>query len=265
MATEELWNQYKFAGDPEAKHGLISHYLPMVPILAGRMAMKLSAVVGYEDLVGWGVIGLIEAVEKFDPGRGVKFETYATTRIKGAMADGMREADWVPRSVRQNARRIARVYASLEKELGRAATDEEVAAEMGVSLEEFQRMVADASRGAVLSLDEMIQMSENGRHVTLLDAVPDMETPDPLAVCEVEDLKERLARAIDELPERERLVVTLHYYDELTVKEIAEILGVSEGRVSQLHTRAVLRLRSRLAPGEASDTKVAGGTRRAHG
>ena len=250
MATEELWNQYKFGGGPGAKEELIARYLPMVPVLAGRMAMKLSAVVGYEDLVGWGVIGLIEAVEKFDPGRGVKFETYATTRIKGAMADGMREADWVPRSVRQNARRIARAYAALERRLGRPATDEEAAAELGVSLGEFQRMVADASRGAVLSLDEMIQMSEDGRQVTLLDAVPDLESPDPLAVCEVEDLKEHLARAIDELPEREKLVVTLHYYDELTVREIAEILGVSEGRVSQLHTRAVLRLRSRLARSE---------------
>ncbi|MGE5585658.1 MAG: FliA/WhiG family RNA polymerase sigma factor [Bacillota bacterium] len=253
MATEELWDQYKSGGDPGAKEELIARYLPMVPVLAGGMAMKLSAVVGYEDLVGWGVIGLIEAVEKFDPGRGVKFETYAKTRIKGAMADGMREADWVPRSVRQNARRIARAYAALERRLERPATDEEAAAEIGVSLEEFHKMVADVSRGAVLSLDEIIQTSEDGRQVTVLDAVPDPESPDPLAVCEAGDLKERLASAIDELPEREKLVVTLHYHDELTVREIAEILGVSEGRVSQLHTRAVLRLRSRLMPGGDQD------------
>jgi len=247
--VQELWDEYKSRGNPRAKEELIARYLPMVPVLAGRMAMKLSAVVGYEDLVGWGVIGLIEAIEKFDPGRGVRFETYARTRIRGAMADGVREADWVPRSVRQNARRMAGAYAALERRLGRPATDEEAAAELGVSPDKLQRMLADASRGAVLSLDEIVQMSEDGRAVTLLDAVPDLDSPDPVAVYELEDLRRRLARAFDELPERERLVVTLHYYDELTVREIAEILGVSEGRVSQLHTRAVLRLRARLAPG----------------
>lgn len=248
MSLPELWGEYKSGGNCHAKEELVAHYLPMVPMLAGRMAMKLSTVVDYEDLVGWGVIGLMEAVEKFDPGRGVKFETYAETRIKGAMADGVREADWVPRSVRQNAKRIGRAYAVLERKLGRPASDEEVAAELGASLEHMQRMMAEIARGALLSLNEVLQITDDGRTVTVLDSVADPESPDPLAICEFEDMRARLARAIDELPERERLIVTLHYYDELASKEIAEILGVSEGRVSQLHARAMLRLRAKLMP-----------------
>ncbi len=243
-----MWDAYKSGGSDQAKEELVAHYLPMVHMLAGRMAMKLSTAVEYEDLVGWGVIGLMEAVEKFDPGKGIRFETYAETRIRGAMTDGVREGDWVPRSVRQNARRIGQAYAALAMRLARPATDEEVAAELDVSQEQLQRMIAEVARGTLLSLDEALQVSEDGHTVTVLDSIADPASPDPLLVCEVEDLKSRLARAIDELPERERLVVTLHYYDELTSKEIAEILGVSEGRVSQLHARAVLRLRARLMP-----------------
>lgn len=248
MGVPELWDQYKFGGDSQAKEELVTHYLPFVTALAARMAMRFSTVVDYEDLVGWGVIGLMEAVEKFDPTKGIRFETYAETRIKGAMADGVRETDWVPRSVRQNARRIGEAYTALDGKLGRPAGDEEVASALGVSVEHFQRMVAEVARGAVLSLDEVVQVGEDGRVVTVLDCVADPDSPNPLAVCELEDLRARLARAIDELPERERLIVALHYYDGLTSKEIAEILGVSEGRVSQLHARAVLRLRAKLVP-----------------
>ncbi len=251
MGLPELWGRYKGDGDPGAKQDLVVHYLPLVTTVAARMTMRLSSVVEYDDLVGWGVIGLIEAVEKFDPAKGVKFETYAQTRIRGAIADGVRELDWVPRSVRQNARQIGEAYAALDGRLGRPARDEEVASVLGVSVEHFQRMMADVARGAVLSLDEVIQVSEDGRVVTVLDCVADPDCPDPLAECELEDLRSRLAAAIDDLPERERLIIALHYYEGFTSREIAEILGISEGRVSQLHTRALLRLRVRLAQGRA--------------
>lgn len=208
--------------------------------------MKCPPLVDYGDLVGWGVVGLIESIDRFDPGKGARFETFARSRIRGAMIDGLREMDWVPRSTRDKAKQVEQAYGLLERKQGETATDQEVARELGISLNEFHSVLADISKGAVLSLDEMIQVSPDGETITLLDAVPDERSPDPYWEYETEDVKRRLAKAIDELPERERLVITLHYYHDLMIKEIADILGVTDGRVSQLHTQATLRLRARL-------------------
>jgi len=247
MLHPRAWQDYRLTQQSGAKQELIKGYLPLVTTIAGRVSMKCASMVDYGDLVGWGVIGLIESIDRFDPGRGVKFETFAKSRIKGAMMDGLREMDWVTRSTRKKAKQVEHAYSVLESKLGRAATDEEVACELGVNLSEFHRVLRDISQGAVLSLDEMIQVSEKGETITLLDAVPDPESPDPYLEYEAEEMRRLLAEAIDELPRREKLVITLHYYDGLMIKEIADLLGVTDGRVSQLHTQATLRLRARLS------------------
>ncbi|HXL04578.1 MAG: FliA/WhiG family RNA polymerase sigma factor [Firmicutes bacterium] len=247
MLHLRAWQDYKLTQKPSAKQELIKGYLPLVTTIAGRVSMKCPSIVDYGDLVGWGVIGLIESIDRFDPDKGVKFETFAKSRIRGAMMDGLREMDWVTRSTRKKAKQVERAYRVLERKLGRAATDGEVACELGVSLSEFHRVLQDISQGAVLSLDEMIQVSDKGETVTLLDAVPDSESPDPYLEYEAEEMRRLLAKAIDELPQREKLVITLHYYDGLMIKEIADLLGITDGRVSQLHTQATLRLRARLS------------------
>lgn len=246
MLHPRAWHDYKLTQKPSAKQDLIKGYLPLVTTIAGRVSMKCSSMVDYGDLVGWGVIGLIESIDRFDPDKGVKFQTFARSRIRGAMMDGLREMDWVTRSTRKKAKQVQHAYNVLENELGRAATDEEVACRLGISLSEFHRILTEISQGAVLSLDEMIQVSQEGETVALLDAVPDRESPDPYLEYEAKEMTIRLARAIDGLPQREKLVITLHYYHDIMIKEIADLLGVTDGRVSQLHTQATLRLRARL-------------------
>lgn len=209
--------------------------------------MRCPTIIDYDDLVGWGVIGLIESADRFDPDKGVKFGTFAKPRIRGAMIDGLREMDWVARSIRRKAKEIQHAYGVLEKRLHRAATDEEVACELGISISEFHKALTDISRGAVLSLDEMIQVSQEGDTITLFDAVPDPEGLDPYLEYEADEIKTRLAQAINRLPEREKTVVSLYYYNDLMIKEIADLLGITAGRVSQLHTQAILRLRAHFS------------------
>ena len=194
-----------------------------------------------------GSVGLINAIDRFEPAREIKFETYAITRIKGAIIDELRSLDWVPRSVRARAREIEKANAKLEHQLQRAPTDEEMAAELKISVEEFQDFLLQISNSTVAALDELWTVSDSsGDAVSLLDTIHDPDAPDPAAVMDQTDLKDRVAEAIARLPEREKLVVALYYYENLTLREIGEVLGVTESRVSQLHTKAVLRLRSRL-------------------
>ncbi len=247
MLHPRIWQDYKLARKPGTRQELIKGYLPLVTTIAGRVSMKCPSLVDYGDLVGWGVIGLIESIDRFDPVKGVKFETFAKSRIRGAMIDGLREMDWVTRSTRKKAKQVERAYSDLERTLGRAATDREVACRLGVSLGEFHRVLSDISQGAVLSLDEMIQVRQKGGTITLLDAVADTESPDPYLEYEAEEMRTLLAKAIDKLPQREKLVITLHYYHGLMIKEIADLLNITNGRVSQLHTQATLRLRARLS------------------
>jgi len=223
-------------------------YSPVVKYVAGRMSSGLPAHVEEAELISYGLGGLITAIERFDLAREIKFETYAITRIRGAIIDELRTLDWVPRSVRARARQIERVNMKLEAKLQRVPTDEEMAAELGISLDDFHEALLQISSSTIVALDELWNVTDSGGEgVSLLDTLPDRRTPDPHVLVERSNLRERIADAISALPEREKLVVALYYYENLTLREIGEVLGVTESRVSQLHTKAVLRLRSKLA------------------
>ncbi len=247
IELRDLWRRYKDDGDERARERLVVAYSPLVKYVSGRMASGLPAHVDEADLISYGLVGLINAIERFEPARAVKFETYAMTRVKGAIIDELRTLDWVPRSVRARARQIERANAKLEHTLQRAPTDEEMAAELDLSVEEFQSALLQISTSTVAALDELWTVGDSsGDQVSLLDTLTDENAPDPAAVMDQTELKERIAEAIRRLPERERLVIALYYYENLTLREIGDVLSVTESRVSQLHTKAVLRLRSRL-------------------
>src|ERR671921_863877 len=247
IELRDLWRRYKGSGDERARERLVVAYSPLVKYVSGRMASGLPAHVEEADLISYGLVGLISAIQRFEPEREIKFETYAITRIKGAIIDELRSLDWVPRSVRSRAREIERANSKLEHKLQRAPTDEEMAAELGMTVEEFQEALLQISNSTVAALDELWTVSDaSGDQVSLLDTLQDPGAPDQAAVMDATDLKDRIADAIARLPEREKLVVALYYYENLTLREIGEVLGVTESRVSQLHTKAVLRLRSRL-------------------
>jgi RNA polymerase sigma factor for flagellar operon FliA len=228
-------------------------YAPLVKYVAGRMASGLPAHVDEADLISYGLIGLISAIERFDLAREIKFETYAIPRIRGAIIDELRSLDWVPRSVRARAREIERANAKLEHRLQRAPTDEEMANELEMSMEDFQDALVQISHSTIAALDELWTVSDSsGDQISLLDTLQDPDAPDPEQIVDQSELKDRVADAIARLPEREKLVIALYYYENLTLREIGEVLGVTESRISQLHTKAVLRLRSRLQ-GEDAD------------
>jgi RNA polymerase sigma factor for flagellar operon FliA len=248
IELRDLWRRYKSGGDQKAREGLVVAYSPLVKYVAGRMASGLPAHVDEADLISYGLVGLINAIERFDLGREVKFETYAITRIKGAIIDELRSLDWVPRSVRQRAREIERANAKLEHRLQRAPNDEEMAAELGISVDDFQDALLQISHSTIAALDELWTVNDSsGDQVSLLDTITDESAPDPASLVDQTELKDRVADAIARLPEREKLVIALYYYENLTLREIGEVLGVTESRVSQLHTKAILRLRSRLS------------------
>ena len=247
IELRDLWRRYKATGDDKARERLVVAYSPLVKYVSGRMASGLPAHVEEADLISYGLVGLISAIQRFEPEREIKFETYAITRIKGAIIDELRSLDWVPRSVRSRAREIEKANAKLEHQLQRAPTDEEMAAELGMEVETFQEALLQISNSTVAALDELWTVSDSsGDQVSLLDTIQDPEAPDPAQVMDATDMKDRVADAIARLPEREKLVVALYYYENLTLREIGEVLGVTESRVSQLHTKAVLRLRGRL-------------------
>ena len=245
--TQSLWLEFRRTHDQGLRDRLILTYAPLVKYVAGRLGSGLPAHVDESDLVSYGLLGLISAIERYDPERDIKFETYAMARIKGAIIDELRALDWVPRSVRSRAREIERAIAELESRLGRAPTDEEIATKIGISTEELEESLTDISRSSIAALDELWSGSGEGDQVSLLDTIEDTTGPRPAEALDETELREALADAIARLPEREKLVVTLYYYEELTLREIGEVLGVTESRVSQLHTKAVLRLKARLA------------------
>jgi RNA polymerase sigma factor for flagellar operon FliA len=247
VELKELWRRYKDTGDARAREQLVLAFSPLVKYVAGRMSTGLPAHVEEADLISYGLLGLISAIERFDPGREIKFETFAMTRIKGSIIDELRSLDWVPRSVRAKAREIEKANAKLEHQLHRAPTDAEVAAELEMSIEDFQDALTRISNSSVVALDELWTLSDaSGDQVSLLDTIQDPDAVDPAAALDVTETKDRLAESIARLPEREKLVVALYYYENLTLREIGEVLGVTESRVSQLHTKAVLRLKSAL-------------------
>ncbi len=245
--TKTLWQEFKASNDKGLRDRLILTYAPLVKYVAGRLGSGLPAHVDEGDLVSYGLLGLIGAIERYDPDRDIKFETYAISRIKGAIIDELRALDWVPRSVRSRAREIERAIGELEAKLGTAPTDEQIAAKIGISVDELEESLTDISRSSIAALDELWSTSGDGDQVSLLDTIEDTAGPRPADVLDATELREALADAIARLPEREKLVVTLYYYEELTLREIGEVLGVTESRISQLHTKAILRLKARLA------------------
>ena len=245
--TQSLWQEYRKSGDQDLRDRLILTYAPLVKFVAGRVGASLPAHVDEQDLVSYGLLGLIGAIERFDPSREIKFETFAMARIRGAIIDELRSLDWVPRSVRTRARQIERAIATLEKELMRAPTDDEIAKKLGVTEDELDTSLLEISRSSVAALDELWSPAGGGDSIALIDTIEDESGPDPEVTLELSEVKEALGEAISDLPEREKLVVTLYYYEELTLREIGEVLGVTESRVSQLHTKAILRLKAHLS------------------
>jgi RNA polymerase sigma factor for flagellar operon FliA len=250
--TQTLWREYRRSGDQKVRDRLILTYAPLVKYVAGRLGSGLPAHVDDDDLVSYGLLGLIGAIERFDPERDIKFVSYAIARIKGSIIDELRSMDWVPRSVRSRARDIERAIGELEARLGRAPTDEEISSKLGVSEDELNESLSEISRTSIAALDELWTVSAGGDQIALIDTIEDTQGPNPQSALAETELKEAVGEAIARLPEREKLVVTLYYYEELTLREIGEVLGVTESRVSQLHTKAILRLKARLAGSPSS-------------
>ncbi|HSF26822.1 MAG TPA: RNA polymerase sigma factor WhiG [Actinomycetes bacterium] len=248
MVLRQIWRDFKDSGDPTLRERLILHYSPLVKYVAGRVGVGLPPNIEQADLVSYGIFGLIDAIEKFDLERAIKFETYAISRIRGAIIDELRTIDWVPRSVRSKARDVEKAYAALEAQLHRTPTEAEVAAEMGIALSDLHHIFSQVSFVNVVALDELLSVSgEKGDKLSLVDTLEDTKAEDPVVAFESEETKYLLAKAINGLPEREKIVVTLYYYEGLTLAEIGQVLGVTESRICQMHTKAVLQLRSRLA------------------
>ncbi len=238
----DLWKQYSLTKDPAVREKLIIEYSYLIKFIAGRLNIYFGSNVEYDDLVGFGVFGLIDAIDKFDIRKGVKFETYASLRIRGSIIDSIREMDWVPRSLRQKNKELEKIYAEMENELGHAATDKEVADKLGISLDDFYKLINDVNVSSMVSLEEFLE-----QNYEIGVDVPNASKDDrPERHIEKIELKEILGDAIDKLPEKEKTVVSLYYFDELTLKEISAIMKVSESRISQLHTKAILRLRGKL-------------------
>ena len=248
-AIAQLWRDYKGSGDEKLRERLILHYSPLVKYVAGRVGVGLPPNIEQADLVSYGIFGLIDAIEKFDLERVIKFETYAIARIKGAIIDELRAIDWIPRSVRYKAREVEKAYAALEAKLRRTPTEVEVATELGIELEALHAIFSQVSFVNVVALDELLSAGggEKGDKLSLVDTLEDTKAEDPVQAFESEETKYLLAKAINTLPEREKIVVTLYYYEGLTLAEIGQVLGVTESRICQMHTKAVLQLRGKLS------------------
>ena len=232
--------------NPENREAIILEYAPMIKYVASRIALRLPPHIEVDDLISVGVLGLMDAIGKYDPNRGAKFKTYAEFRVRGAILDELRSMDWVPRSVRQKATSVDAVVQKLQAKLGRVPSDEEVAEEMGVSLDEFFRTLNQTQSIPILSLEDLGIAKESGEQKSLLDCLAGKSDADPQTQLRLNELKEIIAKSIDTLPEKERLMISLYYYEELTMKEIGEILSITESRVSQIHSKAVFRLRTKL-------------------
>jgi RNA polymerase sigma factor FliA len=235
---------YSIAGLNLSREEIVHKYLPLVKYVAGKISVNLPSHVEINDLINEGVLGLIDAMSKYDDSRGVKFETYATTRISGAILDALRAMDWVPRAVRQKARELERAFASLEGQLGRAPDDDEVSKALGLTRDEYHTLLLKIRGTSILSLEEFLP-NEKGRDISLLDSLKD-SGPGPTHQVESAEVKDSLATAVDSLPPQERTVISLYYFEGLTLKDIKSVLNVSESRVSQIHAQAVIRLRSKL-------------------
>ncbi len=246
MTEEELWKQYRKNHGQEIRNTLIRQYAPLVKYVAGKVSIGMPQNVDFDDLVGFGFFGLFDAIEKFDPGKHVKFKTYAVTRIRGSIFDELRSIDWVPRSVRQKTREIEETIQSLEADLGRSASDTEIAKAMNMSLEQYNQLVLKVRGTSILSLNDVWFTGDDSDKVSIQDSIESPSSLQPESIAEKDEIRRVIIQAIHELPEKEKKVLVLYYYEDLTLKEIGRVLEVTESRISQLHTKAIMRLRARL-------------------
>lgn len=243
---DELWLEFKKTKSSQLRDKFIRQYMPLVKYVAGKVSVGMPGSVDFDDLVGYGQFGLLDAINKFDPEKNVKFKTYAVTRIRGAIFDELRTLDWVPRSVRQKSREIEDTIVELESKLGRPASDSEVAGAMGISEDEYHQTILKVSGTSVLSLNDVWYSGDESEHVSIGDCIESPSSLNPDVIVEREEIRRVIIEAINELPEKEKMVLVLYYHEDMTFKEIGQVLEVSESRVSQLHTKANLRLRSKL-------------------
>jgi RNA polymerase sigma factor FliA len=239
------WERYRDTHDPDVRERLILHYAPLVKYVAGRVAVGMPPNVEHADLVSYGIFGLMDAIEKFDLSKGYKFETYAITRIKGAIIDELRSVDWVPRSVRAKARKIEAAVARLEAQLLRAPTDEELAAELEMTLDELEEALTKMSLTSVAALDEVLDVGEGDR-ISLVDTLQDLNTVMPEQSVDEQATRDLRRQAIGRLTEREQTVLGLYYFEGMTLAQVGDVLGVTESRICQIHTKAVMSLRAKL-------------------
>ncbi|MFD2171332.1 sigma-70 family RNA polymerase sigma factor [Tumebacillus lipolyticus] len=245
--TELLWTRWQHDQDKQARDALVVAHLPLVHKVVYKMSSGWHAAINFDDLISMGTLGLIEAIERFDRARGYEFATFATWRIRGAVLDGLRSLDWVPRSLRSKAKEIEAAYATLEHELLRSALDEEVAERLNMPLPEFRQALHELSVSPLVSLDNVLRSDESGNDVLVSDAIIDPNAPLPETSIERSMVQDVLTKVLERLPEKERMVILLHYYEDFSFKDIAEVLGLSGSRVSQLHTKAIYRLRGALS------------------
>ena len=243
---EELWIEFKKTRSIQLRDAFIRQYMPLVKYVAGKVAIGMPGNVEFDDLVGFGQFGLLDAINKFDPEKNVKFKTYAVTRIRGAIFDELRQMDWVPRSIRQKSREIEDTIVELESKLGRTVSDEEVAAAMNMSIADFHHMMLKVSGTSILSLNDVWYSGEDSDRMSIGDSIESPASLNPDVIVEREEIKRVITEAIKELPEKEKMVLVLYYHEDLTFKEIGQVLQVSESRISQLHASANTRLRAKL-------------------
>jgi RNA polymerase sigma factor for flagellar operon FliA len=243
---EELWQGYRKTRDPAIREYFIKQYAPLVKYVAGKVAMGMPHNVEFDDLVGFGVFGLIDAIDKYDPDKNVKFKTYAVTRIRGAIFDELRQIDWVPRSVRQKTREIESAISSLEAQLGRTASDQEIAGALGMDEAEYLKTIQKISGTSILSLNDVWFSGDENDKMSIGDSIESPSSLNPDVVVEKDEMRRVNVEAINDLPEKKKKILVLYYYEDLTLKDIGRVLEVTESRVSQLHTKAILRLRSKL-------------------
>jgi RNA polymerase sigma factor for flagellar operon FliA len=245
-SEEDRWLHYRKTRDPKIREAFIKQYAPLVKYVAGKVAMGMPHNVEFDDLVGFGVFGLIDAIDKYDPEKNVKFKTYAVMRIRGAIFDELRQIDFVPRSVRQKTREIETTISSLEAQLGRTASDQEIAGALGIDESEYMKVIQKISSTSIISLNDLWYSSDDNDKVSIGDSIESPSSLNPDVMVVNEEIRRVIVEAINELPDKEKKILVLYYYEDLTLKDIGRVLQVTESRVSQLHTKAVLHLRSKL-------------------
>lgn len=242
----ELWKKYRKTALSELRDYFAEKYAPLVKYVAGKVAIGMPQNVEFDDLVSYGSFGLLDAIEKFDPERDIKFKTYAMTRIRGAIFDELRSIDWIPRSIRQKAKQLEEIIGMLENKLGHTVEDEDIAKELGISVDELQSLLAKISGTTIISLNDIWYLGDDNDEVSFMETLESPQNLNPDTLIEREEIKSVIVEAIKQLPDKEKKVIVLYYYEDLTLKEIGDVLEVTESRISQLHTKAIMRLRGKL-------------------